>query len=92
MKLKFSRQAEKFIIGSDDATRERIRTKIKRLALSVDEQGIVPFRELQIKSLEGQWKGFMRMRLGNVRIIFKIDRNTGELYVYEIDHRGGAYK
>ncbi|MCL4458241.1 MAG: type II toxin-antitoxin system RelE/ParE family toxin [Nitrospirae bacterium] len=92
MRLRVSKQAEKFLFNSTDATREKIRMKIKRLVLSAGEQGIIPFKELQIKSLEGEWKGFMRMKIGGIRVIFRIDRTAGEIFVYEIDYRGGAYK
>lgn len=52
----------------------------------------IPFTELKIKKLEGKWKGFFRMRTNGIRIIYRIDRESEEILVYEIDYRGGAYK
>lgn len=92
MKVKFSKQSFNFLESLDRSKRERIRIKIKKLADMVNEQGLIPFRELQIKALEGAWKGFMRMRAGKIRIIFRIDRGQGEIFIYEIDCRGEVYK
>jgi mRNA interferase RelE/StbE len=90
--MKFSKQAIKFLESLEHIKRERIRTKIKKLAFTIIEEGMIPFRELQIKTLEGEWKGFMRMRAGKIRIIFRIDKEQDEILIYEIDYRGDAYK
>jgi mRNA-degrading endonuclease RelE of RelBE toxin-antitoxin system len=50
-----------------------------------------PIKELKIKKLEGKWKGHYRMRTDGIRIIYLIERETREIFVYEIDYRGGAY-
>jgi mRNA interferase RelE/StbE len=92
MKVTFSTHAAKFLTSWDERNQERIRTKIKELVTSIDQQGIIPFRELQIKMLAGKWKGFMRMRIGKIRIIFRIDKEKQELLVYAIDFRGKVYR
>ncbi len=56
------------------------------------EEGIIPFRELNIKKLKGEWRGFYRMRLGKIRVISRIDIEKDKLIIYEIDYRGDAYK
>jgi len=53
---------------------------------------VIPFRELDIKKLSGEWGDFFRMRMGKIRIIFRIDREKDELLVYEVDFRGDVYK
>jgi mRNA interferase RelE/StbE len=53
---------------------------------------MIPFNELDIKSLKGDWKGFLRMRVGKVRIIFRIDAEADRLQVHDIDFRGNIYK
>jgi mRNA interferase RelE/StbE len=47
---------------------------------------------IQIKKLKGNWEGFLRMRVGKIRVIFTVNNNSNELLVYEIDFRGDAYK
>ena len=72
--------------------KERIRLKIRSLVGAIDEQGIIPFKELDVKRLEGEWEGFLRMRMGKMRIIFKIDKEEDILLVYEINYRGDVYR
>lgn len=92
MKILFSKNAVKFLESLPPKQTEKIRSKIKELFLSIEDNGIIPYKELQIKSLEGNWKNFLRMRIGKVRVIFKIDINREELLIYEIDFRGSIYK
>ncbi len=72
--------------------KNRIREKVKKLFISLDQNGIIPFKEMDIKKLEGEWNGFLRMRIGKNRVIFKIDSLNKELLIYEIDNRGSVYK
>jgi mRNA interferase RelE/StbE len=92
MTIKFSRPAAKFLDKITEKDKERIRQKIKTLVLSIENQGIIPFRELDIKKLSGEWSEFLRMRIGGMRVIFRIDHDKDEFLVYEIDFRGGVYK
>ena len=92
MRIKFSRNAVSFLEKITEKDKERIRQKIKTLVLSVEEHGIVPFREMDIKKLSGEWSEFLRMRIGKTRVIFRINREKDELLVYEIDFRGDVYK
>ncbi len=92
MKILFSKSAIKFLENLPPKQTEKVRIKIKELFLSVEEKGIIPYKELQIKSLEGSWKNFLRMRIGKIRVIFKIDLRNEELLIYEIDFRGNIYK
>ena len=45
-----------------------------------------------IKTLEGEWQGFLRMRVGKIRIIFTVDVEQDELQIYDIGFRGNIYK
>jgi len=58
----------------------------------IEETGLIPFNELDIKNLKGDWKGFLRMRVGSLRIIFQINLQADELQIYAIDFRGNVYK
>lgn len=92
MRIRFSRNAVKFLDKLTDKDKERIRERIRVLVLSVETNGIIPFRELDIKKLSGVWSGFFRMRIGRMRTIFKIDKQKDELLVFEIDFRGDVHK
>jgi mRNA interferase RelE/StbE len=90
MKLKFSKNAARFLAEISTNNQQRLKEKLKMLLFAVEENGAIPFRELDIKNLKGEWKGYQRMRVGKIRVIFQI--NTDELLVYEIDFRGDIYK
>ncbi len=92
MKIEFSRSAIKFIEKLKDVDKEKVRLKLKFLLISLGERGIIPFRELDIKKLDGKWSGFFRMRVGKIRVIFKINKDNQVLLIYEIDFRGSIYK
>ena len=40
----------------------------------------------------GEWKGYYRIRIGNVRLIFWVDQVKKIIYVDHIGPRGDVYK
>ena len=92
MRIRFHNRAVKFLAKLDEKDKERIRLKLKTLLATIESQGIIPFKELDIKRLDGDWKGFLRMRIARIRVILRIDKENDVLLVYEIDHRGDVYK
>ena len=92
MKIRFSKQSLKFLENLGDKKHETVRLKLKQLSISVAERGIIPYKELHIKNLVGDWKGFMRMRIGDIRVIFRIVSASEEIFIYEMDFRGSAYQ
>ena len=50
-----------------------------------------PLFHPDIRPLAGQLKGFYRMRIGNLRIIFELDGNNKRIGVHAIIPRGSAY-
>ena len=92
MKVNFHRNAVKSLEKLDAKIKEKIRIKIITLVKSYDGTGIIPYQELNIKRLEGKWKGFYRMKIGNRRMIFDLDPINWELNIFEIDNRGDIYK
>ncbi len=48
--------------------------------------------EMDIKKLRGQRKDFLRLRIGDMRILFKIDTANHEVRIYALDYRGSVYK
>lgn len=92
MAIKFRKQAIKFIEKADPDTIGRVQEKMNQLLTSVEEQSIIPFTELDIKQMKGEWEGFYRLRIGKVRVIFTVDTISGDIEVYSIGDRGDVYK
>lgn len=92
MELTFSKDALKFLKKLPTKDVKRVQTKILYLLNSVEQSGLVPSGELDIKALEGEWQGFLRMRVGKIRIIFAINSELDELQIHGINFRGNAYK
>lgn len=90
--INFSDQAVKFLKKIDEKSSERIRIKIKDLYIYLNEFEVIPFMNMNIKKLEGEWKGCYRLRIGKVRVIFEIDKNSDTLIIHTIDFRGNVYK
>lgn len=80
--VEIERPAEKFILSLPKPQRERILRAIHKLP----EEG-------DIKALKGQRsRGLMRLRVGDYRIIYRVD--NGQLIVLVVDagNRGDIYK
>ena len=91
MKLKFSKNAIKFLKKLSKKEQLKIKQKLKDLDSSITKNNTIPFQELDIKTLVGSWKDYLRLRVGKIRIIFKIDLVNNEIYIYDIDYRGNIY-
>jgi mRNA interferase RelE/StbE len=48
--------------------------------------------KVDIKKMRGEWKDYFRLRVGKIRIIFKIDFEHRKIFVDRIDFRGDVYK
>jgi mRNA interferase RelE/StbE len=58
MEIVLSREAIKFLEKLSAKEAEKIREKLAHLLQSVETEGVIPFNELDIKNLKGEWKGF----------------------------------
>ena len=92
MAVRFPKQPIKFLEKSNSQEIENIRSSIKLITLAVEEQGIIPFTELDIKKMKGDWKGFYRLRIGKNRVIFTVDFDSRDVIIYVIGARGDIYK
>ena len=92
MPLKFRKQAAKSLqkVGAEDSL--RIKNQLKHLLYAIEVKGIIPFTELDIKKMRGEWDGFYRLRIGKIRIIFKVIFDNKALEIYIIGFRGDVYK
>jgi len=50
-----------------------------------------PCLHQDIRPLVGKLKGFYRLRIGDMRIVFELDRKNKRIGVHSIIHRGSAY-
>ena len=64
-------------------------TRIKHLLSQMKNH---PLELSGIKSMVGDWAGYHRVRMGNIRIIFWIDEPKHIVYVDHIGPRGDIYK
>jgi len=92
MAIKFRKPAIKFIEKADLDTLSRVQEKLNQLVITVEQQSIIPFTELDIKQMKGEWEGFYRLRVGKVRLIFTVDITSGDVEVYAIGSRCDIYK
>ena len=48
--------------------------------------------KIDIKKLRGDWEGFLRLRIGKIRVIFKLDVENKIVEIYKAGVRGKIYK
>lgn len=51
-----------------------------------------PFEYHGAKNMAGEWAGYKRIRIGDFRIIYWIDKDKSIIYVDHIGPRGNVYK
>ena len=91
MQVSYSKNAVKFLKKLGEPNQTRVRQKIAALKYALEQDGIIPFTEMDIKQLKGNWDGFYRLRVGKIRVIFKINEEQNMLLIYDISFRGSAY-
>ncbi len=95
MQIKLSKAADKFPKKVDGNSRKAIIkaiiAKIGILKTCLETQQVYPPDELDIKKLKGTLAGFSRIRVGKIRVIFQIRKETGEIFIYDINYRGNIY-
>jgi mRNA interferase RelE/StbE len=92
MAIKFRKSAVKFIEKLDPDTLSRVQEELQKLLKAVEEQNVIPFTDFDIKQMKGDWKGFYRLRVSKIRLIFTVDTTSGDIEVYAIGNRGDVYK
>lgn len=92
MAIKFRKKAIKFLEKANPEDVENIREQINQIVIAVEDQGIIPFTELDIKKMKGDWEGFYRLPIGKNRLIFTVDIDSKNIEIYAIGTRGDVYK
>jgi mRNA interferase RelE/StbE len=91
MAVKFRKQAVKFLQKANSEDVCKIQSLLSQLVITVEEQGVIPFHDLDIKKMKGEWEGFYRLRVGKNRVVFTVRLDFGEVEVYTIGARGDIY-
>ena len=91
MAIKFRKQAIKFLQKASAEDAAKIQSALRQLVVTVEEQGLIPFNDLDIKKMKGEWEGFYRLRVGKNRAVFTVRIDSGEVDVYTIGARGDVY-
>mgnify|MGYP003885876995 CR=1 FL=1 len=89
-KLRLHRSARKFLETLDPSQRSRVAERLNDL-LTYLEKGTLPYARLDIKRLRGEWEGYLRMRVGKLRVVFRLDPESKIVYVYSVHYRRRVY-
>jgi len=92
MGIEFRSNASKFLEKASLEDIGRIQEKLNLILIFVEDKGIIPLAELDIKKMKGDWEGFYRLRIGKIRIIFSVNFELSQIQVYTIGTRGDVYK
>lgn len=91
MKTRFiySHQAEKFLARNRSSiSYERVETGLK---LAAEKILLAEQNTADITKMEGEWKGYHRLRLGQFRVVFRLaEGNPVVLFIEEIERRGNT--
>ncbi len=81
--VRYSSQALKFFKRIDKKLAERILNKIEELRSN-------PFPQ-EVKKIEGYTENIYRVRVGDYRILYEVDKGNNLLGIVKIDHRSTVY-
>ena len=84
-KVKLSESAIKFYSKCD-------KNVAKKLNRCFETLKIDPYSSNNVKKLTGDLKDYFRFRLGDYRVIYKIDEATKQVVIRTIEHRSNIYK
>ena len=89
--VKIHRRAYQFLENLSTDKRRLVEAKIEELVRAL-ERGVLPYRRLDIHRLRGEWEGFLRLRVSDIRVVFRIDFESKTVYIYHIHYRESVYK
>jgi len=64
----------------------------KKVKMSLKSLGDDPLHYTGVKNMVGDWSGYSRIRIGNLRVIYWFDEFENTIYVDHIGPRGDVYK
>jgi mRNA interferase RelE/StbE len=84
-KIQLAKSSVKALKDLDGKSQERVYRALQVLKSK-------PFHNNKIKKLRGELKGRYRYKVGDVRIIYKIEREIKTVFIEVIGRREGIYK
>jgi mRNA interferase RelE/StbE len=85
-KVELSKDALKYLKRLDKRTSRRLLDGLEKLE-EIEE----PLFHKDVRPLAGKLRGFYRLRVGDLRVIFELDRSNNRIGVQVIVPRGDAY-
>ncbi len=72
---------------------ERLDAKLQtQLRAKLEAVGRDPLKMPGVKAMAGEWKGFYRIRHGDLRIIFTLETSERTVVIAHLGPRGDAYQ
>jgi mRNA interferase RelE/StbE len=90
MKVIISKAADKFISNLDKQQKQRFIQKFNPFVTALKNNDFPSIKEFDIVQLKGKLKGNYRLRIGDLRVVFRHDDSV--LIIESIDYRGNVYK
>jgi mRNA interferase RelE/StbE len=84
-KLLVHRRAARYIERMDGRIKAQLIAKLENLARNPDAMS-------GVKPMAGEWKGFFRLRHGDLRVIYLRDRVNDTIVIAHVGPRGDVYK
>ena len=84
-KIVLHRRATRYFERLDARLKAQLRTRLEAL-------GRDPLGMPGVTAMAGQWKGFYRMRHGDLRIIYTLETSDQTVVIAHIGPRGDVYK
>lgn len=84
--INFSSRAEKFL-SINRFPKETVFDLLGKAVCKFHGEAV----NINLKALKGEWRGFYRIRKGELRIIASFNFNKSAIHVEVIDWRGNAY-
>jgi mRNA interferase RelE/StbE len=84
-RIEFSRKAARFYREADVKTARRLNLACTKLSQD-------PYKLHNVKRLHGELEGSFRLRLGDLRLVYSIDKIEQVVYIEVIGYRGDVYK
>ena len=81
----FSRKAEKEFARLSLVKRRLLMSRLEMLSWPLPDN-------LDIKFLKGAEGKFYRLRVGQLRVIFEVNKDKKEIWIRKVGYRGGVYK
>lgn len=67
-------------------------SKKEKIKMSLNRLGDNPSHYAGVRNMVGEWSGYSRIRIGNLRVIYWFDEFENTIYVDHIGPRGDIYK